>query len=126
MEITIERRNLYRILLCLGTGLGAGFVNGLSGTGAGVVFLLMFGLFGGGISKAVFSVSMACVIPLSLVSLVTYPPPSSEILAMLPWIFGASVTGGLFGAWIQRHVRVQVLKWAFAVLVIWAGLRMMF
>lgn len=126
MNIVPERKTVHRVLLYLLTGLCAGFVNGLAGTGAGVVFLLTFGLFGGGITKTLFSLSMACVVPLSAVSLITYSPPTRETLSMLPWLFIAAVSGGLCGGWIQRKIQVKILKWMFAVLVIWAGLRMLF
>ena len=88
------------------------------------MFLLLFGIFGGGMTKAVFSVSMFCVSALSVVSLATYPAPNPEQLAMLPWIFSAGILGGLCGAWIQRKVSVRVLKLAFGILVIWAGVKM--
>ncbi len=125
MEIRIEQNNLRRICLFLLAGFGAGFVNGLAGTGAGVVFLLFFGIFGGGMDKTVFSLSMACVVPLSVISLLTYPPPAADIPQMLPWIFLSSVLGGLCGAWIQKKVQVKFLKWAFAALVVYAGLHML-
>jgi len=125
MEIQPETKVLRQLLRYGLTGLAAGFINGLVGTGAGVVFLLFFSLTGGGMSKAVFSVSMACVIPLSAVSLLTYPPPSSEILALLPWLFCIAGLGGLLGAWIQKRVQVRVLKLIFAALTVWAGWNMM-
>lgn len=125
MVTVLDSKTMRRLLLCLGAGLGAGFVNGLAGTGAGVVFLLAFGLTDGGMTKTVFSLSMACVVPLSAVSLLTYPPPPGELTAILPQILFAAVTGGLCGAWLQRRLRVQVLKWVFGGLVIFAGLRMM-
>ena len=124
MELILERDNLRKVLLYFGAGMTAGFINGLAGTGAGVVFLLLFGIFGGGMTKEVFSVSMACVASLSVASLATYTPPAPEQLAMLPWIFFAGILGGLCGAWIQRKVSVRILKLAFGVLVIWAGTKM--
>ena len=126
MELILEKQNLRQILLYLTAGLAAGFINGLAGTGAGVVFLLLFGFFGSGMTKTVFGVSMACVIPLSFVSLATYPPPDTEILPLLPWIFLFAVSGGFAGAWLQKKVPVKALKYTFALLVIWAGLRMLF
>ncbi|MBQ8642349.1 MAG: sulfite exporter TauE/SafE family protein [Clostridia bacterium] len=125
MEMIPERENIRRAVLYALAGLAAGFINGLAGTGAGVVFLLLFGIFGGGMTKTVFSVSMACVIPLSVVSLITYPPPERAHLVMLPWIFVSAILGGLCGAWLQRRVNVRILKLAFAGLVIWAGIKMM-
>ena len=88
------------------------------------MFLLLFGIFGGGMTKAVFSVSMFCVSALSVISLATYPSPTADQLAMLPWIGIAGLCGGLCGAWIQRRVSVRILKLAFGILVIWAGVKM--
>lgn len=125
MEIIWEQNNLRKVLLYVLAGLGAGFINGLAGTGAGVVFLLLFGIFGGGMTKEVFSVSLFCVAVLSFVSLMTYPSPSPEVLAMLPWIFISGISGGLCGSWLQHKVPVVTLKLAFGILVIWAGIKML-
>ena len=124
MTTELERDTLRTVLVYFFAGLAAGFINGLAGTGAGVVFLLLFGIFGGGMTKTVFSVSMFCVSALSVVSLATYPPPAPDQLAMLPWIAAAGILGGLCGAWIQRKVSVRTLKLAFGILVIWAGVKM--
>ncbi len=123
MEIVWDKRILRRALLCLAAGLGAGFVNGLAGTGAGVVFLLFWGL-SGGITKEVFSLSMACVVPLSLLSLLTYAPPEGEVLSFVPLLVLSAGIGGLCGGWVQKKVRLPLLKWTFALLVIWGGVRM--
>lgn len=124
MTTELERDTLRAVLVYFFAGLTAGFINGLAGTGAGVVFLLLFGILGGGMTKAIFSVSMFCVSALSVISLATYPSPAPEHLAMLPWIGTAGILGGLCGAWIQRRVSVRVLKLAFGILVIWAGIKM--
>ena len=124
MTTELERDTLRTVLVYFFAGLAAGFINGLAGTGAGVVFLLLFGILGGGMTKTIFSVSMFCVSVLSVVSLATYPTPTPDQLAMLPWIGIAGIPGGLCGAWIQRRVSVRILKLAFAVLVIWAGVKM--
>ena len=126
MELILEKQSFRQILLYLVTGLAAGFVNGLAGTGAGAVFLLMFVLLGGGMTKTAFGVSMSCVIPLSLVPLSTYPPPEEGILSMLPFLFLSAAAGGICGAWLQKKIPVQMLKYAFALLLIWAGTRMLF
>ncbi len=125
MRTYIDKQALHRALLCLGAGLAAGLVNGLAGTGAGVVFLLFWGIFGGGITKDAFSLAMACVLPLSVLSLMTYAPPTPTLLSMVPSMTVAAAAGGLCGAWLQKKVRVTVLKWAFALLVIWGGINML-
>ncbi len=126
MQIYLDTHVLRKALLCLAAGAAAGFVNGLAGTGAGVVFLLFWGIGGGGITKEAFSLAMACVLPLSAFSLLTYAPPATELVSMIPPMLLAAAAGGLCGAWLQRKVRVQVLKWAFACLVIWGGVNMFF
>ncbi len=126
MQTYFDKRALRMAFLCLAAGLGAGFVNGLAGTGAGVVFLLFWGICGGGITKEAFSLAMACVLPLSVLSLLTYAPPDAEMVSMLPLLTISAVAGGLCGAWLQKRVKLQLLKWAFACLVIWGGVHMLF
>ena len=124
MEIWPQKKMLYHLLLyCLG-GMAAGFINGLSGAGAGVVFLLFFSFLEGGLNQAVFSLTMACVIPLSGFSLLSYPPLTKEHVSLLPWICAVTILGGVCGARLQKKIRVQILKWIFAGLVIWAGWNM--
>ncbi len=125
MQTYFDKRALRMAFLCLAAGLGAGFVNGLAGTGAGVVFLLFWGLCGGGITKEAFSLAMACVLPLSVISLLTYGPPDTRILSMVPLLTISAVAGGLCGAWLQKKVKLTLLKWAFAGLVIWGGVHML-
>ncbi len=124
MEVVVDKKVWMRIFVTVFAGFLAGFVNGLAGTGAGVIFLLFWGMCGGGITREGFSLSMASVLPLSVVSLLTYAPPTDTVLGMIPVMVVAAGVGGICGSWIQKHIRVSVLKMAFALLVIWAGARM--
>jgi uncharacterized membrane protein YfcA len=104
--------------------MGAGFLNGLTGTGAGILFLLLSRLYHGEISKDSFAFSMSCVIPLSAFSLLTYPMPQNASLTTFLVTLLTAATGGILGAFVQQKVKIGLLKKIFAVLVIYSGINL--
>lgn len=125
MKATVSAKALLLLLLCVAGGCAAGFFNGLLGTGAGVVFLLLYRVMRGELTKDAFAFSMACVIPLSAFSLFTYQRPADFSLPLLFGSLLASAGGGLCGALLQRKLKINVLKKLFAALVIYSGLTML-
>ena len=108
--------------------LGAGVVNGLLGTGGGI--LLTYAL-----AKAlprtkyspkdVFVCSMTAVIPISLFSLFTYPRERSPSLPVLLGIILPATAGGILGAVLSTKLKSVIVEKAFALLIVYAGLRML-
>lgn len=125
MKATVSLKAAIMLIVCVISGFFAGFSNGLIGTGAGIVFMLLFRIIGGEISKDTFAFSMACVIPLSAFSLFTYRPPENFSLQTLITVFIIAVAGGLFGALLQRNLKIGLLKKIFAALVIYSGINML-
>ena len=124
MKCILYPKAVFLFLLCITAGVGAGFLNGLTGTGAGIVFLLLSRLLGGEISKDTFAFSMSCVIPLSAFSLFSYRMPADFSLSTLLVTLFTAVGGGLLGAMLQEKIKIGLLKKIFAVLVIYSGIRM--
>ncbi len=124
MKVTLSSKAVFLLLLCVVCGFLAGFLNGLVGTGAGIVFLLLSRILEGELSKDTFAFSMACVIPISTFSLFTYRMPETFSLQTLFVTLGISVGGGICGALLQQKMKIDTLKKIFALLVIYSGINM--
>ncbi len=117
--------------LCLaGIVLGsiaAGVVNGVLGTGGGIilVFVLRRALKSSiKSSRDVFITTMAAILPISIISLFTY---SSAVLDKGPYMLSVmlpAAVGGVIGAVLSRRVKPRVLEIIFGALVIYAGIKM--
>lgn len=106
-------------------GFLAGFLNGLLGTGGGI--LLLFGLrllFSKKVAngRRFFTTTIAAMLPLSLFSVWQYaqkePIPTRAVLAfLLP-----GVLGGLLGAMLLPHLPTRTLGRIFATVVLLSGI----
>lgn len=122
MKLNISLKSCLFLLLSITGSLAAGFLNGLTGTGAGIVFWLLFRIFYGEITKDTFAFSMSCVLPLSAFSLLTYPMPRDFSLNTLFVILITAALGGIIGALLQEKLKIGLLKKIFACLVIYSGI----
>lgn len=110
-------------------GLAAGAVNGLLGTGGGIILVFAFGRLmserhGYG-ARDVFAAVILAILPMSAFSALMYIKSGSvELGAALPYA-GAGALGGLIGAMLLDKINTELLKKLFAVMVIYAGVRMM-
>ncbi|MBQ9780050.1 MAG: TSUP family transporter [Clostridia bacterium] len=125
------------LLLWALLGLGAGFLNGLLGAAGGILLVTLlsrmppFPVRKHGASlpppegRAVFVMGLWVMIPATLVSATLYfargmgGAPSLAVAIALP-----AAAGGLIGALLLGKIPRQALKKIFALLVLFAGLRM--
>ncbi len=119
----------FALLLLTAAVLGsfsAGILNGIIGTGGGILFMLLARLLGvtASDSKNCYAFAMMCVIPTSVVSLLLYPtiPLSPGVLAKL---FLTGIGGGIGGAWLKEKIKTSWLNLAFASLTVYAGISML-
>lgn len=105
-------------------GLGAGLVNGLLGSGGGM--LAVPALEGAGLKpRSAHSSSLAVILPISAVSALMYLKAGRVTLsAALPYMPGG-ILGALVGAWLMRRISPKLLRVIFGGFVIWAGLRLL-
>jgi uncharacterized membrane protein YfcA len=114
--------------LCIG-GLCAGFINGLLGTGGGILLVFLLGKMmkekADGDGKDVFATTLTATAVMSVVSLFIYSKKGGVSLDknLIQYIIGA-VTGGFFGAVLLDKIRVRTAKIVFCVLLIFAGANM--
>lgn len=104
----------------------AGILNGIIGTGGGILFMLLARLLGLTVSdeKNLYAFAMMCVIPTSAVSLLLYPavPLSPAVLAKL---FLTGIGGGIGGALLKEKIKTSWLNLTFAALTVYAGISML-
>lgn len=112
--------------------LAAGCVNGIFGTGSGIIFMLISRLLPASPDekieseerkKEMYTFSMSCVIPVSLVSLFLYRNVSLD-LSSVSGIVVPAISGGILGGFIKEKVRLLWLNLAFAALTIYSGISM--
>ena len=115
---------LKKLFLALG-GVGAGFINGLLGTGGGIIIIFMLSrLFRDSDPRDNFATAIASILPMSVVSAGFYLKGGSFAIGdVLTYILPA-VIGGIIGALLLCRIKADLLKKIFACLVIYAGVSM--
>ena len=124
-----KKENVYGWRRMLAFGLGcvlAGAINGLLGTGGGVLLVLLLTKLCKADAKDAFAQSLLMILPLSAVSAFVYCRTGGVLFAQaLPYLFPA-VIGGILGACVADKINARVLKIIFAILVLYSGVRMIF
>lgn len=119
-----HKPSYFLLIVC---GLAAGFVNGFLGSGGGIILIFAFALmYPAEDVKDCFVSSVMSILPMSAVSLYFYIKNgkvdfggNSPLIFILP-----AVAGGISGAFLMRRISPKTLKIVFAVLMLWAGIRM--
>lgn len=110
-------------------GLGAGIVNGLLGTGGGILLLWVLRRYER--PQDAFASALVCILPLSLLSVLLYCRSGTVSLTdlvsadILPYLLGA-IPGGILGAYLLDRLKLSVVQYLFAALLIFSGWRMAF
>ena len=104
-------------------GLAAGAVNGLFGAGGGMVLVPLLSLSDRLDEDAVFSSSIAIILPICLVSLAATAMTGTVAWAeSVPWLFGSAAGGYLAGKWGQK-IPALWLHRGLGVLILYGGVR---
>lgn len=117
---------LTRAVLLAVLSFAGGVLNGLLGTGGGMILLFALGqLLSAGHSKDAFVISSVGVLTFSAVSAILYGTGGSYDPAVLPRFSLAAILGGVVGALLFRRISVKWLRRLFALLTLYAGARML-
>lgn len=110
--------------LSYGLGLVVGGLNGLFGSGGGMVAIPM--LRGLGLdSKECHATSMAIIFPLALTSGYLYLRGEQFALADA-WVYlPGGVVGAVFGAWLLPRLKTEWLRRIFGVIILFAAGRLL-
>ena len=106
-------------------GFSAGVINGLFGTGGGILIVFLFSRIYAKpkeySKKDCFSMTIAVTLAFSAVSLFGYLKNGSMDTEQLTPIFLPAFLGGIAGAFLLDKINVRILRKIFAGLVIYAG-----
>ena len=122
----LSRKTLFKTLLTAFLAVLAGIVNGFLGTGGGIVLMFALALLPTTDDNAVrdrFAAVIAVILPLSLISTVSYGD-SIDFRAAVPYLL-PGILGGIVGALLLDRLNVKIIKKLFALMVIWAGISFM-
>ena len=113
------------LLLLMVVGISAGFINGLLGTGGGIVLVFVFGRYLKNMDKKdVFALTLTVTIVLSVVSAFVYYLKGGLEIKLGVQYGVCAIPGGIIGAYLLDKLKANTVRKAFGLLVIWAGLNM--
>lgn len=105
-------------------GIAAGFINGLLGSGGGMLVVPTLSREGLDRKRA-HCTSLAVMLPLSALSAGIYLTTGSVSFAhVLPYLPGG-VLGALAGGFIMRRINPRLLRRIFGGFALWAGVRLL-
>ena len=105
-------------------GLIAGFINGLLGSGGGIIIVFLFSLAIKEKSdvRDIFANTLCVTLPISIVSCIVYLLNKSfDFKGFIPFIVPA-VAGGLVGGFLLDRISTSLLKKIFALLITISGI----
>ena len=115
------RKSNYRGLIL--AGFCAGAVNGLFGAGGGMVLVPLLTLFTALEDSAIFSASIAIILPVCLVSLgFTALYDKIAWAQAFPYLIG-SAAGGILAGIFGKRIPVKWLHRGLGILILWGGFR---
>ncbi len=121
--IRTENKTQSSLRLLAAFALLAGFLNGLLGAGGGIV--LYYAMRRYQAERAAFRMNVAAILVFSLISSVVYFLRGDlDVGATLPYL-PVAVLGGLLGAFLLPHLRTSYLRFIFAAVTVFAGVRML-
>lgn len=124
----IDKKTAAKLSLCVLAGAAAGFVNGFLGAGGGIILLWIFSRMNPEKSAAALRNSFASVVfavlLLSTVSAVSYSHTGNIDTTALLSLALPGALGGVIGAHLTDKLDTFILKMAFSVLIIIAGINM--
>ena len=104
-------------------GAGAGIVNGLFGAGGGMVLVPLLSLLTNLTDRDVFSASIAVILPICVVSLVTTAIAGTiSWQEALPYLAGSAAGGLAAGLWGKKIPAVWLHR-GLGILILWGGIR---
>lgn len=105
------------------SGGAAGLVNGFFGGGGGMVLVPLLAGWCGLDRRRAFATSVAVILPLCAVSASIYLLRGHlDLSAALPYLLGG-FTGGIIGGRIYKKISVNWLRRAFALLILYGGIK---
>jgi len=108
----------------------SGILNGFAGTGGGIILYFTLKFLNklndkNTDMKDIMATTVSVVIPMSIISSVIYMTKGKIIFQELLIYLPAALIGGITGAFLLDKIKFKIVKKLFAVMIIYAGIRMM-
>ncbi len=104
-------------------GIGAGLVNGLFGTGGGMILVPLLTVLTNIEDSGIFPTSVSIILPICFVSLFCSENVSGlHYSTVIPYLIGSALGGILCGFW-GRKISVLWLHRFLGVIILWGGVR---
>jgi hypothetical protein len=107
-------------------GILAGFINGLLGSGGGVLVVLFLTIFAKVGRKNSQATAIAVILPLAILSSIIYARGGFVAWPHLWKVSAGGITGAILGAVLLNKLKPKFLKKLFGVFLVIAGVRMFF
>ena len=125
-----DKKSAIALFITVLTGLTSGYINGLFGTGGGIILVFVLSKIltsdVGYTPRDVFAAVIAAILPMSIISAVFYVRGGGVSLALAEPYLTPGIIGGIIGALLLEHINLKLLKKLFAFMVAYAGARMLF
>lgn len=112
-----------KLILVVG-GAAAGFLNGLFGSGGGMVVVPVLERFAGSETKKAHATAIGVILPLSVISAVKYSAFCRVDTALLLTVCAGGILGSIIGSKLLGRFSVKTVRRIFGAVIIAAALRM--
>lgn len=107
-------------------GAASGVVNGFFGGGGGMLLVPMLVQVCGLSQRKAFATSVAVILPMCILSSIIYLFRGGvDWMAALPYLLGGLI-GGFLGGKLFKNVKMDWLRRAFALLILYGGVKSLF
>lgn len=128
-KIALRSEAKKRSMLFALAGILSGIVNGLLGTGGGILTVLflskIYAKDSSYSTKDIFAITLCSSVIMSMASLLFYLSSGCFSVSDSALYMLAAVPGGVLGAILLEKLSSKTMKLIFAMLVVWAGISMM-
>ncbi len=130
-----RHKALQEVLFFLSLGGIAGVLNGLLGTGGGIILVLVlsrkvkqaspfFGQEAGLTPRDIYANALSVMLPISVLTAFRYASGNALNIASFAPLILPSVIGGLFGGFLLDRLKLSLLKALFSALLLVSGILM--
>lgn len=120
MQKVLTRSVFMKKAFYYASGLIAGIINGLIGTGGGIIMVMILKKLGLEQKKA-HATSICIILPICLLSSIIYLSKNAvSINQATPYIIPGTI-GAIFGAFILSKINQKLLRKVFGIFMLWAA-----
>ncbi len=107
-------------------GFGAGLINGLLGSGGGVILVTSLVFLYKLQDHKAHATAISIILPLSVISALVYIKAGISSIEATLWVTSGSVLGAYFGSKLLNRLSINFIRKLFGIVMIIAAIRMMF